>query len=131
MNYAALGAIAMAVAVALGAFGAHGLRERLDAYSLGIWEKAVFYHFIHAIGMLLAQGKQQGDRASLLFLAGILFLAGAVMSYRKRFSILGMLSGVFLAGLAGVIPMYYQAPENHQIYLNVGHVHNLTDPQDI
>jgi len=44
----------MALAVGMGAFGAHGLRDRLDAYSLSVYEKAVFYHFIHALGILLA-----------------------------------------------------------------------------
>src|ERR1017187_3707390 len=53
MNWSAIGAIFLALAVGLGAFGAHGLKDRLDAYSLGIWEKAVFYHFIHSLGMLV------------------------------------------------------------------------------
>lgn len=53
MNYSSVAAIALFLAVALGAFGAHGLRDRLDAYSLGIWEKAVLYHFLHALGMLI------------------------------------------------------------------------------
>ncbi len=42
----------MALAVGAGAFGAHGLRSRLDAYSLSVYEKAVFYHFVHALGIL-------------------------------------------------------------------------------
>ena len=54
MNWPAVGAILLALAVTLGAFGAHGLREHLDAYSMGIWEKAVFYHFVHALGLLIA-----------------------------------------------------------------------------
>ena len=53
MNWTAAGAIAMALAVMLGAFGAHGLQGRLDAYSMGVYEKAVFYHFVHALGLLL------------------------------------------------------------------------------
>jgi uncharacterized membrane protein YgdD (TMEM256/DUF423 family) len=53
MNWSAIGAICLALAVGLGAFGAHGLRDRLDAYSLGVWEKAVFYHFVHAMGVLV------------------------------------------------------------------------------
>lgn len=48
-----MGAIFLALAVTLGAFGAHGLRGRLDAYSLDVYEKAVFYHFIHALGLLV------------------------------------------------------------------------------
>ena len=54
MNWSVAGAILMALAVAFGAFGAHGLRARLDAYSMGVYEKAVFYHFIHALGILIA-----------------------------------------------------------------------------
>ncbi len=53
MNWSSAAAVALALAVMLGAFGAHGLRNRLDAYALGIWEKAVFYHFIHALGLLI------------------------------------------------------------------------------
>ena len=53
MNWGAIGAIFLALAVGLGAFGAHALKDKLDAYSLGVWEKAVFYHFIHALGVLV------------------------------------------------------------------------------
>jgi uncharacterized membrane protein YgdD (TMEM256/DUF423 family) len=53
MNWSAIGAVFLALAVGLGAFGAHALKEKLDAYSLGVWEKAVFYHFIHALGVLV------------------------------------------------------------------------------
>jgi len=53
MNWSAIGAVFLALAVGLGAFGAHALKEKLDAYSLGVWEKAVFYHFIHALGVLM------------------------------------------------------------------------------
>ncbi len=53
MNWPATGSAALALAVALGAFGAHGLKDRLDAYATGIWEKAVFYHFVHALGLLI------------------------------------------------------------------------------
>ena len=49
----ALSALLLAAAVALGAFGAHGLRDRVDPYLLGVWEKAVFYHFVHSLTMLL------------------------------------------------------------------------------
>ena len=52
MNWSAIGAILLALAVAFGAFGAHGLRGRLDAYSMDVYERAVFYHFIHAVGLL-------------------------------------------------------------------------------
>lgn len=52
MNWTAAAAIALCLAVMLGAFGAHALRGRLDAYSIGVYERAVFYHFVHALGLL-------------------------------------------------------------------------------
>jgi len=68
MNWTAVGAVFMALAVGLGAFGAHALKERLDEYSQGVYEKAVFYHFIHGLGILLV---------SLLARTGILSASGA------------------------------------------------------
>jgi uncharacterized membrane protein YgdD (TMEM256/DUF423 family) len=53
MTWSSAGALLMALGVILGAFGAHGLRGRLDAYSMSVYEKAVFYHFIHALGILI------------------------------------------------------------------------------
>jgi len=53
MTWSSVASILLALAVVLGAFGAHALRDRLDAYSMSVWEKAVFYHFIHALGMLI------------------------------------------------------------------------------
>lgn len=49
--FVSLGAVAMALAVALGAFGAHALRERLAAADLAIWNTAVQYHIAHALGL--------------------------------------------------------------------------------
>ena len=69
MNWTAAGAIGLALAVMIGAFGAHGLRGRLDAYSMDIYERAVFYHFIHALGLLIV---------SILPRAGVLPAAAAV-----------------------------------------------------
>jgi uncharacterized membrane protein YgdD (TMEM256/DUF423 family) len=53
MNWSAIGAVALGLGVAIGAFGAHGLQDRLDAYSLMVYEKGVFYHFVHALGLLI------------------------------------------------------------------------------
>ena len=86
MNWSAGGAILLAVAVALGAFGAHGLRDRLDAYHMSIWEKAVFYHFIHALGILIVSvlpktgtfSEYATDWAGTLLLAGIVLFSGSL-----------------------------------------------------
>ncbi len=53
MNWTAVAAILLGLAVMLGAFGAHALRGRLDDYALGVYERAVLYHFIHALGLLI------------------------------------------------------------------------------
>ena len=86
MNWSAIGAITLAAAVATGAFGAHGLRDRLDAYSLGIWEKAVFYHFVHAMGLLVVPlfastsvlTTSAISRVCWLLLIGILLFSGSL-----------------------------------------------------
>jgi uncharacterized membrane protein YgdD (TMEM256/DUF423 family) len=86
MNWSAIGAAALAIAVGAGAFGAHGLRGRLDAYSMTVYERAVFYHFIHALGLLvvplfarlnLLTGAGAG-RVCALLLAGIVLFSGSL-----------------------------------------------------
>src|SRR5579885_711874 len=54
MHWAAVGALLLGLAVILGAFGAHALRGRLDANAMSVYERAVFYHFVHALGLLFA-----------------------------------------------------------------------------
>ncbi len=85
-NWSAAGAAALALAVAAGAFGAHALKGRLDAYAMSVYEKAVFYHFIHALGLLavplfarldLVSGAAAG-RVSALLLAGIVLFSGSL-----------------------------------------------------
>jgi uncharacterized membrane protein YgdD (TMEM256/DUF423 family) len=86
MNWVAIGSGLMAIAVMAGAFGAHGLKDRLDAYALSVYEKAVFYHFVHAIGILLiallartgAISNTGAGRCSLLLFIGILVFSGSL-----------------------------------------------------
>jgi uncharacterized membrane protein YgdD (TMEM256/DUF423 family) len=42
-SWIAAGALACAVSILAGAFGAHGLRARLDANALGLWETSARY----------------------------------------------------------------------------------------
>lgn len=86
MHWSAVGAILLGLAVILGAFGAHGLRARLDAYSMGIYERAVFYHFIHALGLLIVPlfiradvlADSAGAWVCWLLLAGIVIFCGSL-----------------------------------------------------
>ena len=48
-----LAAINMFIAVAAGAFGAHGLKQILDSEMLAIWHTAVTYQMVHALGMFV------------------------------------------------------------------------------
>ena len=71
----------MAVGVGFGAFGAHSLRGMLDEYSMSVYERAVFYHYVHALGMLIASAllpKQRQGLVNGLMLAGIVFFCGSL-----------------------------------------------------
>jgi uncharacterized membrane protein YgdD (TMEM256/DUF423 family) len=76
-------ALAGATGVALGAFGAHALRERLDPAALATWQTAVLYHLIHAcvlLGLALfarATGRAVGVPFAL-FAAGIVLFSGSL-----------------------------------------------------
>ena len=68
------------LAVVLGAFGAHGLKHLLAGNGTTvIWEKAVFYHFIHAVMLfVLAERKTFPAVAWWSFLAGIVIFSGSL-----------------------------------------------------
>ncbi|HLZ54010.1 MAG TPA: DUF423 domain-containing protein [Verrucomicrobiae bacterium] len=68
------------LAVALGAFGAHGLKRILEQNgTAAIWETAVFYHFIHAVMLfVLAERKPVATGPWWCFLAGIVVFSGSL-----------------------------------------------------
>ncbi len=68
------------LAVLLGAFGAHGLKDLLERNGTSaIWEKAVFYHFIHAVMLfVLAQRPSLQVGPWLSFLLGIVIFSGSL-----------------------------------------------------
>jgi uncharacterized membrane protein YgdD (TMEM256/DUF423 family) len=76
-----VGAILMALAVILGAFGAHGLKPQLSEYQLDIYSKGVFYHMVHALAILISAALVTSKRvyAKRLNLASIFFLIGCVL----------------------------------------------------
>jgi uncharacterized membrane protein YgdD (TMEM256/DUF423 family) len=86
MSWSAAAPILMGLAVGLGAFGAHGLKARLDDYSMGVYEKAVLYHFFHALGLLMvsilprvgAIPQAAATWVCWLLLAGILLFSGSL-----------------------------------------------------
>lgn len=74
------------LAVMTGAFAAHGLKQVLDAYALGLVETAARYQMYHAIGLLivgtLSTSPQLSTRwlklAALAFILGILLFSGSL-----------------------------------------------------
>ena len=86
--FVALGAFSAFIAVAAGAFGAHGLRTRLAPDLLAVFEVAVRYQMYHALGLFAcawAVGKWPGALASSagwLFVAGTLVFSGSLDALR-------------------------------------------------
>ena len=80
----AAGSVLCGLGVALGAFGAHGLRGRLSGEMLAVFETGVRYHFIHALGLFAvswAASRWPGPlvgAAGWLFVAGILIFSGSL-----------------------------------------------------
>jgi len=68
------------LAVALGAFGAHALRSTIESHGMAdAWDKAVLYHFVHAIALLVLALYAGANRGVwwLLF-AGIFLFSGSL-----------------------------------------------------
>lgn len=97
--------------VALGAFGAHALKERISAASLTIWQTGVQYHLVHSValivvGLVLAHSSSKlVERAGWLFVAGIAIFGGSLYALAitdiKVLGAITPLGGVcFLAGWA-------------------------------
>jgi uncharacterized membrane protein YgdD (TMEM256/DUF423 family) len=68
--------------VALGAFGAHGLRERLAPGMLDVYKTGVLYHLLHALALLaVALGAEKLARpraVATLWTAGVVFFSGSL-----------------------------------------------------
>ena len=88
-HWIAAGALSAAFAVGLGAFGAHGLQERVEPSELEIWKTGVSYHFMHALGLVLvglflgqrearSPGSGRASAAGWCLLLGSLIFAGTL-----------------------------------------------------
>jgi uncharacterized membrane protein YgdD (TMEM256/DUF423 family) len=77
--FIAVGAIAAGLAVAAGAFGAHGLRGRLDAELLAVFETAARYQMYHALALFAVAWAVRRWPESPAALAGWCFVAGIVV----------------------------------------------------
>ena len=105
-----LGSLNAFIGVALGAFGAHGLKSRTTPDLLAVWETAVLYHLIHALSLvligilcqLMPEAPLVRNAGWALFVGIILFsgsLYALVLTGSKPLGIITPLGGVaFLLG---------------------------------
>lgn len=79
-----IAAINGALAVASGAFAAHGLQGKLDAHAMQVFETGARYHMYHALAIGLAAlamrgtASQSASYAAVFFLAGIILFSGSL-----------------------------------------------------
>lgn len=90
-----IAAISGFVAVAAGAFGTHGLRGRITAEMLVVFETAVRYQFYHALALLAVWRVSQGSNSLAVPLSGWSFVLGTLL-----FS--GSLYALALTGVRGL-----------------------------
>lgn len=115
----AVGAALVAVAVGAGAFGAHGLKGRLDLRALELWETAVRYLVISGFGLLAAglaarlePGKPWSLPAAMLLAGGLVFTGtvGAIALGAPRW--LGAVTPVggllMIAGFVGLAVVWWR-----------------------
>ncbi len=82
-NMVATGAFLMAVAIAMGAFGAHGLKQMIDESSLITFEVGVRYQTYHALAIVVIGftpwlSQKLKKNVFWFFILGILFFSGSI-----------------------------------------------------
>ena len=100
-----ISAVSGFTAVAIGAFGAHGLREKLSVEMLEVYKTGVLYQFIHTIILLMLSLTNyiKGKIVSIFFLAGIILFSFSLYLYAtsgiRFFAMITPIGGVcFLLG---------------------------------
>lgn len=96
--FLAIGAIGAALAVALGAFGAHALKARLGVDALAVYQTAVQYHFYHAFGLMIIGLTAWWRPTSYIVGAGWLMVAGIIVFSGSLYLL--VISGIRAFGMA-------------------------------
>lgn len=111
-RFLVVGSLGTALGVALGAFGAHALEARASPEMLEVWQTAVLYHLVHAVGLLvvgilalhLPESAPVTWSGRLLALGIVLFSGSLYLLVLTRVAWLGALTPLggiaFLAGWA-------------------------------
>lgn len=78
-TFLVIGAINGFIAVALGAFGAHGLEGKISESAIKTWEKAVNYQMFHTVTLLITGVTLLKVQSSALIWAGWMFIIGIIL----------------------------------------------------
>ena len=96
-------ALSCAVAVALGAFGAHGLADKVSSKDLDTWKTAAHYHLIHSVALVALSSMDTENKLKivrLLLWIGIVIFAGSlytlVLSQQRILGAITPLGGLSL-----------------------------------
>ena len=97
-TFVIIGSLSGFLGVALGAFGAHGLKARVSPEMLTVWQTGVQYHLVHALALLLIGILcQLLPEASLARSAGWMMLIGTLLFSGSLYVM--VLSGVRALGM--------------------------------
>ena len=99
-----IGGIYGLLAVLLGAFGAHGLREVLSASSFVSWQTGVLYQLVHAPVMLITALWLRHGGPAVLRLAGLFFALG-ILTFSGSIYALVLFNTSWSASLGPVTPL--------------------------
>lgn len=118
--FAFIGAVFGIVTVALGAFGAHALKNILDSYGQGIWDKAVLYQGLHTLVLITLPGLSNSlslkdlNLVAYLMIAGVILFSGSLyllaLTGKKYFGAITPIGGLaFIAGWTWLAYALYKA----------------------
>jgi len=79
MFWIKIGSLLMFLGVAFGAFGAHALKGKLDAYYMDVFKTGVLYQMIHALGLFGVAWLSTFSNDPKIFWAGILMTVGVLL----------------------------------------------------
>jgi uncharacterized membrane protein YgdD (TMEM256/DUF423 family) len=100
-TFFALGAISACIAVATGAFGAHGLRSRVTPEMVAVFDTGARYQMYHALALIAPAWAAARWPGAAVTWAGWLFVAGTVIFSGSLYAL--VLTGV--KGLGAVTPV--------------------------
>lgn len=121
MNWIVVGAVSGFVAVACGAFGAHGLKARVPEQALAWWNTGAHYHLAHALALvavgLLRLQSGRVDAPGWAFLAGSVIFSGTLYAMAlgapRWLGAVTPIGGVLL--LAGWALLAWAARDMHRV----------------